>query len=57
MAHDTVRPVYKTMVYGAGEVPGTLAKTVAAILYLYYLTDIIRMEPATAGSICMISVR
>jgi len=53
MANDTVRPVYKRMVYGAGEVPGTLAKTVAAILYLYYLTDIIRMEPATAGSICM----
>ena len=57
MANDTVRPVYKRMVYGAGEVPGTLAKTVAAILYLYYLTDIIQMEPAVAGSMRMISVR
>ena len=45
--------VFQSVLYGAGEVPGTLAKTVVAILYLFYLTDIAGVEPAIAGFICM----
>jgi sugar (glycoside-pentoside-hexuronide) transporter len=40
---------YQKIFYGAGELSGCLSNTIIGFFYLYYLTDIVKLQPALAG--------
>jgi sugar (glycoside-pentoside-hexuronide) transporter len=40
--------------FGAGEIPGTTSKTMMGMLFMYFLTDVVGILPALAGTIFMI---
>ncbi len=42
------------IIFGTGEIPIVAAKTVMSILFLYYLTDVVDIPPAIAGTIFML---
>ncbi|MCP4754194.1 MAG: MFS transporter [Proteobacteria bacterium] len=46
---------FKTKVgYGAAELSNTLTWTMISVLFLYFLTDVVKMDPAFAGFVLMI---
>lgn len=40
--------------FGMGEIPNTTAKTALGVIFMIYLTDVVGMAPALAGSVFMI---
>lgn len=40
--------------FGMGEIPQTTAKTALGVIFMIYLTDVVGLEPALAGSVFMI---
>lgn len=42
------------LILGIGEIPGTMTTSVVSVLFLIFLTDTVRLEPALAGLIFLI---
>ncbi len=40
--------------FGAGEIPGTTSKTMMGLLFMYFLTDVVGLLPALAGTVFML---
>lgn len=41
--------LHQKIFYGAGELSGCFSNTIIGFFYLYYLTDIVKLQPALAG--------
>jgi len=55
MSHENKKLSFWTkFFFGMGEVPGTTSKTVISILFMFYLTDVVGIIPALAGTIFMV---
>jgi sugar (glycoside-pentoside-hexuronide) transporter len=54
MNNDKKLPFFTKVCFGSGEIPGTTSKTVMGILLMFFLTDVVELEPVVAGGIFMV---
>ena len=54
MNNEKKLPFFTKVFFGFGEIPGSTSKTVMGILLMFFLTDVVELQPVVAGGIFMV---